>query len=324
MSTDSDVRVSVVMPTYNYGRFIGEAIESVRHQTIDDVELIVIDDGSTDGTGTVVRAVDDPRVEYIRTAHSGVSAARNVGLERARGEFVSFLDADDRWRPVKLARELGLLAAQPEVDVIFSNFVRFDEEGVFPADQFTFYPELDDLTTVDARCGWGEVIEEDAFTALMSFAEFPTFLPSMTFRAEALAGIRFDPRFAMCEDLHFAFRVFRQARVAFIREPLLEVRRHGDNTTAEIDDMASSRVGALRALADERLTLERRRALERSIGLAMIRASRALARQGRLLDSGRQCIQAVEFKGTRWAAVKNAGWLTLSMPRLVSESLRAR
>lgn len=124
------------MPTYAYGRLIREAIESVRNQPVDDLERLVVDDGSTDATEAVVRTVDDPPLEYSRTAHSGVSAARNTGQARARGQFVAFLDADDRWHPAKLARELEVLEAHPGVDLVFSSFVRFGEDGVYPTDHF--------------------------------------------------------------------------------------------------------------------------------------------------------------------------------------------
>jgi glycosyltransferase involved in cell wall biosynthesis len=87
--------VSVIMPTYNYGRFIGAAIESVLQQTHEDFELLIVDDGSSDETHDAVAGFTDGRIMYQRVTNGGVSRARNVALDRARGEAVSFLDADD-------------------------------------------------------------------------------------------------------------------------------------------------------------------------------------------------------------------------------------
>ena len=104
--------VSVIMPAFNREATVGAAIRSVLAQSHDRLELIVVDDGSTDGTAAVVGAFDDPRLRLLRGAHGGVSAARNLGLEQARGEIVAYLDSDNRWVPWFLAVMLRALAAE--------------------------------------------------------------------------------------------------------------------------------------------------------------------------------------------------------------------
>jgi glycosyltransferase involved in cell wall biosynthesis len=133
--------ISVIVPAYNYGRFLRECLDSVFVQTFRDIEVIVIDDGSTDDTPGILESVSEPRLKHFRIPNGGISGARNAGLRRAPGEFVAFLDADDRWRPHKLETELAMLRAEPSVGVVFSDFVRFNEHGFLP-NQFTFYPEL--------------------------------------------------------------------------------------------------------------------------------------------------------------------------------------
>ena len=119
-------RVSVVIPMYNASRFIGEAIESVFGQSMADLELIVIDDGSTDRGAAVVLAYGR-HVQYMRQPNAGVAAARNAGLELARGEAVAFLDADDAWLPEKLERQLERVDSDPSVVAVGCGVFVTDE-----------------------------------------------------------------------------------------------------------------------------------------------------------------------------------------------------
>lgn len=117
--TDPDVSsalVSVVVPAYNSGRFIGEAIESVLQQGHRELELLVVDDGSTDDTPEVLARYGS-RVTLIRQANAGAAAARNAGMRLARGRYVAFLDADDVWLPGKLAAQLAHLEQHPDVSL---------------------------------------------------------------------------------------------------------------------------------------------------------------------------------------------------------------
>jgi glycosyltransferase involved in cell wall biosynthesis len=93
--------ISVIIPTYNSGVFIGEAIQSVLRQTCTDYDIIVIDDGSTDNTRGIIEN-NFPQVRYFYIQNQGAASARNYGIRRARGEFIAFLDADDLWLPEKL------------------------------------------------------------------------------------------------------------------------------------------------------------------------------------------------------------------------------
>jgi len=120
--------VSCIIPVYNGERFVAEAIASVLAQTHQPVEVIVVDDGSTDATPDVVRAFGSS-VQYLQQPNAGPPAARNVGIRAARGEFIGFLDADDRWRPEKLARQLALFDAEPELGCCLTLVRLFWEDG---------------------------------------------------------------------------------------------------------------------------------------------------------------------------------------------------
>ena len=126
----SDPAVSVVIPAYNCDRYIADAIESVLRQTRRADQIIVIDDGSTDGTDVVIRQYED-RVSYVRqqTGPSGAAAARNRGVALARGDFIAFIDADDIWLADKLRQQLDLLLTNPALDAVFCHIEIFHERG---------------------------------------------------------------------------------------------------------------------------------------------------------------------------------------------------
>jgi glycosyltransferase involved in cell wall biosynthesis len=121
--------ISVIIPAYNVAEFVREAVESALAQTRRDLEVIVVDDGSSDGSADILSDLDDPRLRVIRETHGGSAAARNAGLRLATGELVAFLDADDRWAPQNLERQSAFLENHPEVDMTFGHSLVVDEEG---------------------------------------------------------------------------------------------------------------------------------------------------------------------------------------------------
>jgi len=122
-------QVSVVMPAYNVAPFILESVRSVLGQSFQDLELIVVDDGSRDGTADRLLAVKDPRLQIIQQVNRGSSSARNSGIKLASCEYVGFIDADDLWAPNKLETHITFLEQHPEVDLTFSRSELIDENG---------------------------------------------------------------------------------------------------------------------------------------------------------------------------------------------------
>jgi glycosyltransferase involved in cell wall biosynthesis len=127
-SSAPSLAVSVLIPAWNAGHTIAETLDSVLAQTFADFEVIVVDDGSTDETAGIVRrfCAADPRFTLVTQPNQGVAAARNLALDRARGEFVAFLDADDAWLPQKLARQLELFRQKPQANLVFTNYYCWD------------------------------------------------------------------------------------------------------------------------------------------------------------------------------------------------------
>lgn len=147
--------VSVIIPVRNGSTYIAEAIASVLSQSFQDVEIVVINDGSTDGDYDLLTSID-PRISVLHLAGCGVSTARNLGMRAARGELIAFLDADDVWFPGKLQAQVSYMQAKPEVGVVFGGFLKWEAGtgGVFPPASGL----VSDCSVVtrheEARSGW--------------------------------------------------------------------------------------------------------------------------------------------------------------------------
>ncbi|MEM7548224.1 MAG: glycosyltransferase family 2 protein [Bacteroidota bacterium] len=132
--------VSIITPTYNYAIFLPEIIQSVLDQTYENWELIIVDDGSTDNTSEVVQPyLKDHRICYIYQDNTGVSTARNKGIEKANGDYIQFLDADDLISKDKLKRHIVYMIANPQIDVAYSADAHFEHPGEY---RFVSYPKI--------------------------------------------------------------------------------------------------------------------------------------------------------------------------------------
>jgi glycosyltransferase involved in cell wall biosynthesis len=168
--------VTVVIPAYNSGVFIREAVESVLRQSLTSIELIVVDDGSTDGTQQVLDSISDGRLTVLRQNNSGVSAARNAGLAAARAPYIFFLDADDVILPDALARMASTLDRMPQCVACFGHHIKIAEDGSelsTRADlRWKLFPGADTLRELIAKnfifCG-AICIRTDAARAVAGF-----------------------------------------------------------------------------------------------------------------------------------------------------------
>ncbi|MDH4227405.1 MAG: glycosyltransferase [Deltaproteobacteria bacterium] len=209
MATGQSGMVSVVIPTFNRALLLKEAVVSVLAQTYVNLEVIIVDDGSTDNTGEVVTALGDSRIRYIKKPNGGVSSARNRGIEEATGEFIAFLDSDDMWRPTKVEKQIGALCDNPAFDVCCTGFDIIGNDGrVFD----TLVPKLPaDGRVLDALLGG-----RTGFVPVQS----------LLVRKECLLSLRFDAELKVAEDQLFVLNLALDRKVFIIREPLLMYRRH--------------------------------------------------------------------------------------------------
>jgi glycosyltransferase involved in cell wall biosynthesis len=303
------MKVTVLIPTYNYGRFIAEAIRSVQAQTLQDFEIIVVDDGSTDDTQAVLAGFDEPRLRVVRIPNSGVAVARNTGLEQARGQYIAQLDADDRWRPTMLERTVALLDAEPDVCAVFTDFVRFDETRQWPQTQFAFIPELVTVPTRPATGGGGRVFQGDTFVTALNLSQYPAYLQATLLRAERVRDLRFPPGVVQSEDLFYMLRVYQRGPAAFIPEPLVEVRRHSSNSYGELQIKTEADLQILLRLAREPMSDEHRRALDERTGRAWVALAYHHYHHRRPLAAARASLRALGYAGSRAAALKRLALL---------------
>lgn len=131
VNLSSQPLITVITPTFNRRRFIGEAIESVINQTYGNLEHLIIDDGSEDNTGELVESYQkkDGRIHYFYQANQGQSVARNLGLKHARGDYICFLDSDNYWFLDKLEKSLAAFQKYPETDILYGDCVIINEAG---------------------------------------------------------------------------------------------------------------------------------------------------------------------------------------------------
>jgi glycosyltransferase involved in cell wall biosynthesis len=223
MSDAMSARVSVVIPTHNRAHLIQRALRSVLEQTVQDWECFVVDDGSVDDTESVVRAIGDARVQYLRhPVNRGGSAARNTGIRAAQGKWVGFLDSDDEWLPRKLERQLAQLEASelPDLALVYSGFttVRGDSE-----------------TPPTAPVYRGRVFDQ----LLRSNVIGSTSL-ALVRRDVLLALGGFDEALPAKQDVDLWLRLARDHQVDFVPEPL--VRMHEGRGERRITTDGAGRV----------------------------------------------------------------------------------
>ena len=279
------MKVTVVIPTYNRSHVVDRAVRSALAQTHRDVEIIVVDDGSTDDTAARVRTFTDPRVRYVARPHRGVSATRNAGVALATTELVAFLDSDDVWRPDKLERECAFLARHPEVDAVFSDLEKHDGAVLVPS--FMRASPTFGRRLGTARYTDGLVLSRrDMYLDLLQ--EVFVKPSALTIRRAAfLAAGGFDESWSSSEDWEFLLRFSKRARFGFIDRPLAELRISGDSLHRI--DQPRGDTAMLRLLARERRML--RDDVE----------ARAAARRG-LRERVKQFAWYWERLGRPWAA----------------------
>lgn len=222
-------KVSIVIPAYNAGPHIEAAIASVEAQTFQDWELLIVDDGSTDGTGAILDRLSNPRIRVFHQANAGVSAARNVGLDAARGEYVTFLDADDRLPSEALAIRAGYLDRHPDVDIV-NGSIRTTSAGQTLAN---YRPDSTE----------GPLLER-----LARLEEGVFFGPFYMVRRNRISAHRFPVGISHCEDLIFFLTLAHEAglRYGAVAEEVYEYRVH---PASAMSNLAGLEAGYLELLA---------------------------------------------------------------------------
>jgi len=209
-STAPPPLVSVVIPTYNYGRFVTQAVDSVLAQTYRPLEVIVVDDGSTDDTRERLQPYGE-RIRYVHQLNAGPEGARNTGLALAQGEWVAFLDPDDSWLPGKLELQVRLLEQQTDVVMVCSQTCSTQADAVIPPVPTTRRLALAEVFLRNPVCTSTVLTRKSVVDAVGHFRK----------------GIR-------SEDWDLWMRIARAGTILMVEAPLVVYRIHGGNRSRNV------------------------------------------------------------------------------------------
>jgi len=211
------MHVTVVMPTYNRAYCLERAVRSVERQTFADWELLVVDDGSTDGTEELCAKLKSEigvRFDYVKIPNGGASNARNIGVFRSAGDFIAFLDSDDVYEPEKLGIQVAMMSRFDDVALSFTNWSTFYDNDE-PGDKHQLMPAP---------------FTGNIYPSLLTISRNFIVTPSVMVRRDAIMSTgMFDTSMAICEDIDLWRRISRRSRALRIDAPLVgvHIRRGG-------------------------------------------------------------------------------------------------
>lgn len=211
---NSTPRITIIIPTYNGRKYIGETIESVMNQTWKDWELIILDDGSDDNTCEIISAFEDPRIHLYKAGRVGIiGRLLNIGLEKASGDFIAFLDHDDLWAPTKLAKQVEALQNYPAAGFCITggyNFHKLHEPLEY------FYKQR-------------EGIRFDNLLTACFKSEVAGFIQALMLRKECLITAGFFKEASPATDMSFIINLAMRFKGVILYEPLFFRRLHNTN-----------------------------------------------------------------------------------------------
>ena len=282
--------VSVVLPTYGRLPLLREAVVSVIGQTFSDWELIVVDDGSTDGTREYLEAIDDPRVRPLSLEHRGITSARSSGLGPARGKWVAFLDSDDLWLPRKLELQLCRLAEQPTCRWSYTAYSLVDTEGA----------PLPERSSLLPRPVSGNILEP-----MLRF-KVSTPVQTMLVQRSLIDEIGgFDAAIPFLSDYDFALRLAARGEACALPESLTLIREHAARASSNLRDadLYADQEQSFRKAAAAATNRKLRVLCLRQCAVQLARQASALSREGlhtAALAALARAIRITPFKKTIW------------------------
>ena len=217
--------ISVIIPTYNREKLIERAVRSVLNQSYSNLEVIVVDDGSTDQTEAIVKGILDERVHFYKMLENeGAGHARNEGVKLSNGEIIAFHDSDDEWRPEKLQRQMDYWLEHPEFSMVYCAYLCHLADGRMkriPAEQ-------------------REELEGDLFAPLLkrNIIGAPTIL---VMKKKFLECGGFDISYRSLEDWEFLLRFTRENKIGYVNEILIDVHMGNDGVSSNVGEYFNSR-----------------------------------------------------------------------------------
>jgi glycosyltransferase involved in cell wall biosynthesis len=247
--------ISVIIPTYNFGEFISNAINSVLCQTYKNIEIILIDDGSTDDTTQIATQFGN-KICYIKTDHIGTAHARNVGMRAATGKYIAFMDADDTYLPYKLELQSEFMECYPEVGMVFTDWSSVDDSGTILEDR-----HLRSYHRIYDRKGWNY---EDIFSIsgkfdsnilhepiryyignLFKYVIQDPIMPSPTIMIRKdilpITGLQ-NEAYRVAQDYEFTVRICKFYQTAFLEVPTYLYRYHPKQVSMHLQSWSKEKI----------------------------------------------------------------------------------
>ena len=224
--------VSVIIPAYNCAQFINETLDSVYRQTYRNIEIIVIDDGSTDNTKAIL-APHIGNIQYFYKENSGTAGARNTGILKAKGELIALLDNDDIWYPEKIKLQVSVAQNNPEIGLVFTDGKIFDKSGILKDTIIArrLQKWIQQNKTENGQVVKGCILDHIYFENLISSAT------SVLIKRECFDQVGFfDENIIIADDFDMWLRIARKYSVALIQKPLYMWRYRSDSSSGKMED----------------------------------------------------------------------------------------
>ena len=214
LNTVTSPKVSIILPTYNRAEYIMETIESIRNQTYQNWELIIVDDGSDDNTEEIVTRIKDERIIFYKCGRIGVGGKiKNIGLDKSTSDLIAFIDSDDLWAPTKIEKQVAALYQYPEAGFSLTGGYNFKNPGT-PLEYF--YKKRDGIKY------------DNIFISFFK-SEVAGFTQALLFRKECIAIAGIFKEAGSFSDVDFIINLARHFKAVIIYEPLVYRRFHDDN-----------------------------------------------------------------------------------------------
>lgn len=306
LNTAQAPKVSIVLPTHDRLDFLRESVASVLAQTLEDWELIVVDDASTDDSVAWLESLHDPRIVVVTQPRSGNPAAlRNLGVGRARAAWIAFLDSDDLWAPEKLELQLARLAANPASRWSCTGVSFIDDHGT-PITQQGGKPYR-------AQSGW--ILEQ-----LLTFSAAATMPTLMVHRSLFDEAGGFDEQVLLREDYDLELRLASHSEIHALPESLTIVRHHGGRTSSRtrVAELYRWNAKVFRKFARSAKSRRLRAVARSQCAVQLINHARALSRGGEhraALVASASAIRETPFRRNVWksaagSVLRALGWVS--------------
>lgn len=225
--------VSIIMPVYNGEKYIKEAIESIINQTYSNWELLIVDDGSTDNTASIIKEFNDSRIKYMYQKNQGPSAARNKGLDLAEGNYIAFIDADDMYVNEKLEKQVAYLEENSDVDIVYNDIKVIDES-------------TEEHYLLKSEGGYSN---GNDFLAMLLFRQIIPAPHTILCRRRCFEnGVRYNSYYLHAEDYDLTLRLAKSNKFGHLSGTLYICRRHEKNLTNNHQKQLQSEIQIIKSI----------------------------------------------------------------------------